>query len=171
MMPRHPFRFWPLLMSLILPSAMALENDRAQPLNVRAASVDLNQKSGVAVYRGNVVLTQGRLRLEADRVEVRTEKRRAQTVTATGTPVRFRGIDEDENELNGSARQVVFHAATREIQFRGDVQLRQGTDQFHADTAHYTLDDGNLTAHGAGADGRVHAVLHPRAEKNGDKTP
>lgn len=44
----------------------------------------------ISIFEGNVVLTKGTLRLQADRVVVRQDADGFQTATATGEPVRFR---------------------------------------------------------------------------------
>ena len=53
----------PLLISLGLaaasPTSWALPSDRDQPIRVQADSAELDDKQGVAVYRGAVVITQG----------------------------------------------------------------------------------------------------------------
>jgi lipopolysaccharide export system protein LptA len=158
-----------LLLMLALPlawsTAQARESDRNQPLNVRAATVNVDEKTGTSVYRGNVVLTQGSLRLEADRLEVRTDKnRRMQTLIATGRPARLRGFTENrDEELRADAERVVYQAAKREIEMSGNAWARQGQDEFRAQHIHYGIDDKQLVARGGdGADGRVHVILQPR---------
>ena len=141
----------------------ARDTDRRDPLNVRAATVNVDEKSGIAVYRGNVVMTQGSLRLEADRLEVRTDKnRRLQTLIATGRPARLRGFTENrDEELQADAERVVYQAAKREIEMSGNAWARQGTDEFRAEHIYYGIDDKQLIAKG-GPDGRVHVIFQPR---------
>jgi lipopolysaccharide export system protein LptA len=147
--------------------ARAQPRDRNQPLNVKAASVAIDEKTGVAVYRGNVVLTQGSLRVEADRLEVRTDKnRRIESVIATGRPARLRGFTQSrDDELLADADRVVYQAMTREIEMIGNAWARQGGDEFRAQQIHYGMDSKQLAAKGSGnADGRVHVIFQPRPE-------
>ena len=62
----------PLLISLGLAAASstswALPSDRDQPIRVQADSAELDDKQGVAVYRGSVVITQGSLKITGDTV-------------------------------------------------------------------------------------------------------
>ena len=143
--------------------AHARDTERRDALNVRAATVNVDEKTGIAVYRGNVVMTQGSLRLEADRLEVRTDKnRRLQTMIATGRPARLRGFTENrEEELKADAERVVFQAAKREIEMSGNAWARQGADEFRADHIYYGIDEKQLVANG-GPDGRVHVIFQPR---------
>ncbi|MBA1331005.1 LptA protein, partial [Candidatus Endoriftia persephone str. Guaymas] len=58
-----------LLLLLLLPlQARALSGDREQPIYLEADSVEIDEASGVSVYIGNVVVSQGSMRLEADKM-------------------------------------------------------------------------------------------------------
>lgn len=54
---------------------MALPADRQQPIKISSDSVDIDNKKGVSVYHGNVVMTQGTTRITGDTITVCTEKR------------------------------------------------------------------------------------------------
>ncbi|UQY35990.1 lipopolysaccharide transport periplasmic protein LptA [Pseudomonas fulva] len=64
----------PLLLSLGATlgsvSAWALPSDRDQPIRVQADSAELDDKQGVAVYRGDVVITQGTMKITGDTVTI-----------------------------------------------------------------------------------------------------
>lgn len=51
-------------------SVWALPSDRDQPIRVQADSAELDDKQGVAVYRGDVVITQGTLKITGDTVTI-----------------------------------------------------------------------------------------------------
>src|SRR5262245_58495812 len=109
----------------------ALQNNDL-PLNVKAQTVHIDEKTGTAVYRGNVVLTQGSMQLEADRLDVRTDKnRRLNNVIATGYPAKLRGFIENSNEeIKAEAQRVEYRAKGREIEMTGNAWARQGKDEF-----------------------------------------
>jgi lipopolysaccharide export system protein LptA len=160
----------PLRLALLLAAALgaaaahALEADRDLPFQINAAAVDVDQRTGVSVYRGNVVLTQGSMRIEADRVEVRTVKGSLTQVLATGKPVRLRALLEDsDSELRADAERVVYRAATFDVELTGNAWVRQGTDEIRARQIVYSLADHGMSATGAdGDDGRVYAIIQPR---------
>lgn len=136
-------------------------------LNVKADAVNIDEKTGTAVYRGRVVLTQGGLHVEADRLEVRTDKnRRLSSVIATGRPAKLRGFIESTNEeMSAEAERVVYRATGREIEMTGNVWARQGRDEFRAQQINYGIDSKQLSAKGTGqADGRVHIIFQPRSK-------
>lgn len=64
----------PLIISLgaALGSAAvwALPSDRDQPIRIQADTAELDDKQGVAVYRGDVIITQGTLKITGDTVTI-----------------------------------------------------------------------------------------------------
>jgi len=71
-------------------SARAEKADRDKPTQVEANRMTSDEARRVSLFEGNVVLTKGTLRLQADRVVVRQDADGFQFATATGKPVRFR---------------------------------------------------------------------------------
>ena len=51
-------------------AAWALPSDRDQPIRIQADSAELDDKQGVAVYRGDVIITQGTLKITGDTVTI-----------------------------------------------------------------------------------------------------
>jgi lipopolysaccharide export system protein LptA len=152
-----------LLAAALAAPAQALDADRQMPFQMDAAKVEIDQKTGTAVYRGNVVMSQGSLRIEADKVVGKMEKGQLTTVTATGKPVKVRALLEDsDQELLANAQRIVFRANTRELELTGEAWVRQGANEFRAQQIRYALDEQRLQAIGKDAEaGRVHAVFHP----------
>src|SRR5438105_2651372 len=96
-------------------SSFALTNDSDQPINIRAKNVDANEKNGISIYCGNVVLTQGSLRLQADRLEVRTSEHRAEVIMAWGKPVQLDNVTDTGEKLHAEALRAEYHATERRI--------------------------------------------------------
>ncbi len=70
--------------------ASALPTDRDQPLQVAADSASFNEKTGIATYRGSVVIRQGTLEVRADEVVITVDKEgNVSTTVATGKPARY----------------------------------------------------------------------------------
>lgn len=77
---------------------MALPSDREQPIRVQADSAELDDKQGVAVYRGDVVVTQGSTKLTGNTVTLKQDKngdievrpRSASLPTTSRNPLRTR---------------------------------------------------------------------------------
>jgi lipopolysaccharide export system protein LptA len=143
-------------------AAQALPDDRAQPIHISAKTVDVNQKTGVSSYRGDVVLTQGSLRIEADRIVVQYRGGKVQMVSAFGTPVTFRERPEKQQpEIIGSAARLEYHADQNRIDLYDGVAVRQGEDVLQSNLLHYDLATSSLSAEAGSADERVQTVIQP----------
>jgi lipopolysaccharide export system protein LptA len=152
-----------VLFSLWLPAAPAAEGEQDEPIHVSARAVEANEKTGVAVYTGNVLAEQGRLAIRADRIEIRARDNRTEFIHATGKPVKLKQLPEaDEEELDGEANQVEYHVGDRKLDMMGDVTLRRGKDLFTGHVLHYDMNAKSMSAAGdIKNDGRVHAVIQP----------
>ncbi|HBB78519.1 MAG TPA: lipopolysaccharide transport periplasmic protein LptA, partial [Pseudomonas sp.] len=51
-------------------TAWALPEDRNQPIRIQADTAELDDNQGVAVYRGDVVITQGTMIITGDTVTI-----------------------------------------------------------------------------------------------------
>lgn len=79
-----------LLALLASATAQALPEDRSQPIHVQADTAELDDKNGVAVYRGAVVITQGSLKITGHTVTItRTASGEIDVFTALGTPAYY----------------------------------------------------------------------------------
>lgn len=153
----------PLL--VVAPWALAVDNERQLPVNLRADRIDIDQKKGLSLYRGHVLFSQGTLRLTAARAEVQNRANVIETVTAEGQPVTFRHRPEGLTEfIEGEASRAVYHALTRQVDLYGMVQVQRGRDLFRSAVLHYDIENQSMI--GESANGRrVYAALVPRAAK------
>src|SRR3990172_9384174 len=82
-----------LLLSFLLATmAHAASRDEDEPIRVDARSVEANDKTGTVVYSGDVLVEQGRLSIQADRIEITARKGKTELVRATGTAARRRPV-------------------------------------------------------------------------------
>lgn len=155
------------------PGVLAERADRTQPLTIEAdqsSTVDLARQ--VVVFVGNVVITQGTMRIEADRVEVRESPDGWRSAVATGTaakPAQFRqkrdGVDET---IEGRAQRIEFDGRADTVRLVGDATMRRLRGSVPADVvtgATITYDNVNelfRVSGGSEAGGRVRAVLTPQ---------
>ncbi|MCU0929407.1 MAG: lipopolysaccharide transport periplasmic protein LptA [Burkholderiaceae bacterium] len=157
----------------VVPAAWAEKADRSLPLTIEAdksSTVDLAKQ--VVVFLGNVVITQGTMRIEADRVEVRETPEGWRSAVATGTPAQpatFRqkrdGVDET---IEGRAQRIEYDGRADTVRLSGNAtmrRLRAGTTADDVSGALITYDNGaELFSVAGGGEGRVRAVLTPRPE-------
>jgi lipopolysaccharide export system protein LptA len=162
-MPRRATLLLPVLLAPLC--VLAAGPDRQQPVHLRADRIDIDQKTGVSLYRGHVIFTQGTLKLTAARATARSRGNELETVTAEGTPVTFRHRPEGSEEfIEGDASRAVYHAPTRRVDLYQNVNVHRGRDLFRAAVLHYDIENRSLIAE-SDAERRVYVALVPNANR------
>ncbi len=156
------------------PPTRALPTDREQAIELQADRGWLNEQTRSSRYEGHVVLTQGSLRLEGDRMELYyTEDDRVRLVIMEGQPVRGRqqpspGAAEHEAE----ALRMEYHAAEGRILLIGNAVIRRPQATVQADRIEYDTIKNTVVAQGNGStgegqeetqNGRVKLTIQPDA--------
>lgn len=156
-------------LSALLPgAAWALASDREQPIHIEADRVEIDDIERVSVYRGNVVYTQGTIRLEAETVHVwHTPERTITRIEAIGEPARFRQrIDGHDEDMQGHARRIEYHTAPQRVVLQGDAWVQRLGAEFAGEVISYEAERDVVQAT-RGERGRVQIVIQPRAEGEG----
>lgn len=103
-------------LNLVMVSAVvALPEDRQQAIHIESTRVQRNAKTGLTVYEGAVIITQGTINIKADKVTVYTAKGKATKIVCVGTPAHYQQLQEPESGL------VTARANTIEYNLQDDV--------------------------------------------------
>ncbi|HLT04885.1 MAG TPA: lipopolysaccharide transport periplasmic protein LptA [Pseudomonas sp.] len=148
-----------LLCSLAASGAWALPSDRDQPIHVQADSAELDDRQGRAVYRGDVIITQGTLKITGNTVTVtRNASGDIDTFTAQGRPAYY----EQQPEIGES----MVHAYGRTIEYFANNERIVLTDQ-----AKVVRDGNTFEGERIVYDTRTQVVNAGRAESGTVSTP
>lgn len=156
---------WMLALALVPPLAVALPEDRNQPIQLEANRGQIDQKTGVSVYEGNVIISQGSMRLNADVATIHVKDGGFQRMEATGNPVKLRyQPTADKPEIIGVSQRVEYDVAGAKVIMSGNARLTQGQDVFTGDRIEYDLKSDVVRARGAGNNGRIQFTIQPRVQ-------
>ena len=150
-----------LLLALVSGTAFALDSDSTQPIELAADSVDFNEAKGLSIYKGDVDLRQGSIRLRGDLVTVYQDGLDPKKVVAEGRPVKFEQRT-DKGLAKGEALRVEYEVKSENIILIGDAVLTQGKDIMRSDRITYDRINSVVKA-GAAAKGkqRVRITIQP----------
>ncbi|MES9862735.1 MAG: lipopolysaccharide transport periplasmic protein LptA [Candidatus Thiodiazotropha sp. LLP2] len=158
-----------LMCGLIFFSAMqvfALESDRDQPMQLEADSLAIDESTGVSLYEGNVKITQGSMKLWAERLWVHRRQGKTERIISEGSPTRFSQLPEvDGVEVQGQARRMEIHLDRDEMLLIDNALLEQGGNSFRNDRIVYNRANAQVKA-GSSAQGkeRVQVVIEPQTK-------
>ncbi len=127
-----------------------IRQDTDQPVEVTADNLAVDQATGTATFKGNVVIGQGDMRLSAAQVKVvyRAAGQGIQRLEATGGVTLVSGPDAAE------AERADYDIDDGTIVMTGNVLLAQGSSALSADRMSVRLSDGT-----AQMSGRVKTIL------------
>lgn len=147
---------------LLAPLAHALPEDASQPIRLTADRATYSDRTGVTTYSGNVVITQGTLKITASNLTVNLGSGRSiLSAVATGSPASFEQMVSAEKGLaKGSAQKIDYNAETGIVTLTGKAKLTQAGNSFSGNTIRYSLTHGDVEAT-AGGGQRVELVFPP----------
>ena len=106
--------------------AMALPEDREQPIRITADSASRFEATGETHYTGNVELTQGSLRINADRVVVQQQQNGAGIIVATGNPARLKQTPtEQRGPVTASAERIEYRQDLDTVKLVHNARIEQ----------------------------------------------
>ncbi|SDS86089.1 lipopolysaccharide export system protein LptA [Halopseudomonas xinjiangensis] len=149
--------------------AMALPEDSEQPIRIQADTARLDERRNVAVYTGDVIITQGSMRLTGQEVTLTTDADGAVTkVVSKGSPATFVQTPQPgQTPVNGRGRTIEYHATDETVVMIDNAHLEQDGNTFQGDYVSYdvarqVVDAGRTAgAQGTGQQ-RIEMVIQPR---------
>jgi len=158
-------------MTFILPQlSSALESDRTQPIEVNADQATLDDKKGLATYRGKVILTQGSLTIKADKLTIKaTPNGQIDEVIASGNLAEFTQTPEpNKDPVHAKAERINYLVAANKMILTGSASIVQNKNLFQGSIITYDIKQQKLTASGptetqsqGKSSGRVKMILPP----------
>ncbi|WP_372693781.1 lipopolysaccharide transport periplasmic protein LptA [Immundisolibacter sp.] len=162
-MPRSAFRrLFGVALLCIAPTTIALESDRKQPIYIDADRVELDEAKGLNTYSGSVVVVQGTMQINADRLVIHTADRKPTRYVATGTPARYKQQpNPDEGDVVGTGNTIEYRVSEKKLYLRGDAHITRQGDVFQGDRLVYdTARD--LVSGSGGQGGRIRMIIQPQ---------
>ena len=128
-----------LLLAARLGPVAALSTDPDQPVEIQADFAELDDEAGRTTYIGNVVVTQGSIKMTGDRVIAEFDDNRAlKDVYVKGRPAYFKQTpDGGKEDVEGQALEVEYHAKKNQLVLIKEAHLNQGARSFEGYRINY----------------------------------
>ncbi len=148
---------------LLLPlTSFALSSDRNQPIKIKADSVSLNEKTGISVYKGNVVFTQGSLILKGSKVVIHQPDGKVSKIIVTGKPARFQQQQDNAKQLvKAEAGKMEFITRDEKVYLSQNAFVAQGENLLKGNKIEYNTRNSTVSAKGKDSNNRVTTVIEP----------
>lgn len=159
-----------VLLALAMPAmlAVALPDDRDQPIHITADKALRDEKKGVTIYTGHVVLVQGSMELEADTLTIYHTTEKADQMIAAGNPARMRQQPEaNKGIVHAQGRVITYFRSEDKVNLRTDARIEQDGAVVSGDSIDYIIAKQLITAQSdkTQSDNRVQVVIPPNVQQ------
>ena len=125
---RLPAASFCIALLLLAPTAWAKSSDRQQPMDVEADQTDAQlADDSETTLRGNVRITQGTLKVEADTAVVHRVKGEIAKVVLSGGPVRMSQIADSGEAMTATAKKTQMSPRRRSARSPAATSPRKAT--------------------------------------------
>ncbi|MEC7546519.1 MAG: lipopolysaccharide transport periplasmic protein LptA [Thalassolituus sp.] len=157
-------------------SVHALPDDWQQEMTILSDSAEIDRRAGTVVYLGNVVLTQGTLKIEAERLMILRNGDTLEKAVAEGDRARYQQQIEVGKPLTTAlGNRIDYYTSDRRIVITGDAELEQEGNLFSGERITYDMDSETVRADGStetqtkpgdastedGESGRIKVIIQP----------
>ena len=161
-----------LLLSISTPT-LALESDAEQPIEITADQMTLDDSQDIGHYRGNVVLTQGSIRITGEQVTVHLKDGILEYLEVTGDSTAqtqdtrrasYRQLTDQREEALGYAERIEYYAQQARVLMLQQAELSRGSKHIASDRIEYNTRTDRLAAGntaGNQPDDRVRIIIQP----------
>ena len=162
------------MLSLTSLVAISEEADRDKPIEIESDTMTVDDAKSISIYKGDVIMTQGTLIIQASELTVREDSQGFQHSTATGKPTTFKqkrdGVDE---YIEGRAERIEYDGHMDKVHLYSKASVQRGNDTVFGDYIMYdtnaefaqalsgtTMDDDGNTV----KKGRTRVIIKPKKE-------
>jgi lipopolysaccharide export system protein LptA len=157
------------LILMVSSQSVALQADREQPMDLKAARWTGSMQSGEQVWSGNVLITQGSLRITADKATLHYKNGAVERAELLGSPAQVQQSLDSGGSVSAQAQQVTYHLTDNKVSLSGDVRIEENGNVTQGQRFDYALDTGALV--GDGGAGQVSLRLLPKTKPKTSEAP
>ncbi|BBQ82042.1 MULTISPECIES: lipopolysaccharide ABC transporter substrate-binding protein LptA [Enterobacteriaceae] len=161
------------LLAASLP-AMAVTGDTNQPIHIESDQQSLDMQGNVVTFTGNVVVTQGTIKINADKVVVTrpANQQGKEVIEGYGNPATFYQMQDNGKPVKGHASKMRYELANDFVVLTGNAYLEQLDSNIKGDKITYLVKEQKMQAF-SDKGKRVTTVLVPSQlqDKSKDQAP
>lgn len=134
--------------------AAPVSDNASLPIDIVADSGSYDQQAGIAIYEGNVVISQGVATIHSDRLEIILVDNQVAKMIAIGKPatIDYQG---ETQPIYGEGNTLTYLVTEKTLELTDNALVRQGEDEIVGSKLTYQLDKEKITGE------RVKLTLQP----------
>ena len=166
------FRALFLGLSLILISCHGFTEDEGQTIIIESDIAERNETTGLTQYSGNVIIRQGSLRVDANKVEVFYQDNRVDRILCYGNPANYQQKTQTGDQVSASAETIEYHPADKIVKLKTDASLSRNGTSIKGDSINYDIVSETWRAKGdnESTQKRIQLVIPPLQKTEANNT-
>ncbi len=156
-----------LISTVFVNSAFARSDDSEKPINITADTAELNDKTGVSIYRGDVEMIQGTTILHGDIITVYTVEGQVNKMVSVGNLATYQETTDDGDIVYAESEEMIYNSAEKKIELFRKAKITQVGNIIRSDYILYLTEEGLIDT-GTKKD-RIEITIQPKAKDNADK--
>ncbi|MEI7795005.1 MAG: lipopolysaccharide transport periplasmic protein LptA [Methylococcaceae bacterium] len=146
----------------------ALESDAKQPITIDSNGATYDEKSELSTYTGNVIATQGSIRVNSDKLVVHFKDGEAEKLVFTGKNAKFKQTPSaGGKDITGQASTGEFYPKRNLLVLIDNATVWQGNGTYSSDYIEYDIKTSLVKAGDKNTSDnsqqRVHVVIQPKS--------
>jgi len=118
----------------------ALPTDRQQPIKIESDRAEQDEKKGTTTYEGSVVIIQGTIKINADKVTVFSDTNQVDKIICVGNPAHYQQRPNPQDGLVlASAKTIKYYLANDKIKLLKNASLEQNGSVITGEKIDYDL--------------------------------
>ena len=144
-----------LLLVIVSQAGYALDSYKEQPAKLDADDFEMDFKTGVRIYRGNVIFRQGSIRLTCDELTTYMNTNdELDKAICVGSPGTFKQRPEgQEEDINGQAMEITMDEIEQLVTLKSRAKVVQGGTMLSGRTITYDMALEKVRVKGGGTAG------------------
>ena len=151
-----------LLFNLFSSSGLSHPDDRDKPIHISADTAELNDKTGISIYRGDVEMIQGTTILTGDVITIHSPDNKVDKVISVGNLATYQETTTDGHIVYAEAEEMVYNRLENKIELFRRGKVTQEDNVFRSEHIIYLIEEELIDA-GTPKD-RVNITILPDSE-------
>ena len=142
-------------------NAHARSDDGEKPIHITADTAELNDKTGVSIYRGDVEMIQGTTILHGDVITVYTTNGEVDKMISVGNLATYQETSDDGDIVYAESEEMIYNSAEKKVELFRKAKVTQVGNVIRSDYILYLTEEGLIDT-GTKKD-RIKIVIQPKS--------
>lgn len=147
--------------------ALARTDDSEKPIHITADTAELNEKSGISIYRGDVKMVQGTTILRGDVITVYTVNDEVEKMISVGNLATYEEITDDGDKVYAESEEMIHNSGEKKVELFRRGKITQVGNIIRSDYILYLTEEGLIDT-GTKKD-RIEITIQPKSKDNASK--